>query len=48
MWKLRRVLSGLDQQQALDLLTNKIKDTASNAEFLMLVSKTTLGSKGDD
>ena len=48
MWKLRRVLSGLEQQQALDLLTNKIKDTASNAEFLMLVSKTTLGSKGDD
>ena len=48
MWKLRRVLSGLETQQALELLTNKIKDTASNAEFLMLVSKTTLGSKGDD
>ncbi|MDO5634284.1 MAG: transcription termination factor Rho [Micrococcus sp.] len=48
MWKLRRVLSGLEQQQALELLTNKIKDTASNAEFLMLVSKTTLGAKGED
>ena len=48
MWKLRRVLSGLDTQQALELLTNKIKDTASNAEFLMLVSKTTLGAKGED
>ena len=42
------VLSGLDTQQALELLTNKIKDTASNAEFLMLVSKTTLGAKGED
>ena len=48
MWKLRRVLSGLEQQQALELLTNKIKDTASNAEFLMMVSKNTPGAKGDD
>ncbi|MFC0582579.1 transcription termination factor Rho [Micrococcoides hystricis] len=48
MWRLRRVLSGLEQQQALELLTTKLKDTASNAEFLMLVSKTTLGTKGED
>ncbi|GAB2896951.1 transcription termination factor Rho [Neomicrococcus lactis] len=47
MWRLRRVLSGLEQQQALELLTSKIRDTASNAEFLMLVSKTTLGSKNE-
>ncbi|MGM7670080.1 transcription termination factor Rho [Microbacterium sp. A93] len=47
MWKLRRVLSGLDTQQALEILTNKIRDTQSNAEFLMLVSKTTLGLKGE-
>ncbi|PXA77504.1 transcription termination factor Rho [Auritidibacter sp. NML100628] len=47
MWKLRRVLSGLETQQALELLTNKIKETGSNAEFLMLVSKTTLGGKSD-
>ncbi|MEW1981816.1 transcription termination factor Rho [Citricoccus sp. NPDC079358] len=47
MWKLRRVLSGLDTQQALEILTNKIRETQSNAEFLMLVSKTTLGSKGE-
>lgn len=47
MWKLRRVLSGLETQQSLELLTNKIKDTKSNAEFLMLVSKTTLGSKSE-
>ena len=48
MWKLRRVLSGLEQQQALELLTNKIRDTQSNVEFLMQVQKTTLGSKDSD
>ncbi|GHD08608.1 transcription termination factor Rho [Zhihengliuella salsuginis] len=48
MWRLRRVLSGLDTQQALEVLTTKIRDTQSNAEFLMTVSKTTLGSKSDD
>ena len=45
MWRLRRVLSGLDQQQGLELLINKLKETQSNAEFLMLISKTTLGGK---
>ncbi|WP_149957782.1 transcription termination factor Rho, partial [Zafaria cholistanensis] len=45
MWRLRRVLSGLDTQQALELLTSKIRDTQSNAEFLMLVNRTTLGTK---
>ena len=43
MWRLRRVLSGLDQQQGLELLINKLKETQSNAEFLMLINKTTLG-----
>ncbi|HXD27641.1 MAG TPA: transcription termination factor Rho [Arthrobacter sp.] len=47
MWRLRRVLSGLETQQALEVLTSKIRETQSNAEFLMLVSKTTLGSKSD-
>ncbi|MCC3277639.1 transcription termination factor Rho [Arthrobacter sp. zg-Y40] len=47
MWKLRRVLSGLDTQQALELLTGKIKETQSNVEFLMQIQKTTLGSKDD-
>ncbi|WP_425488285.1 transcription termination factor Rho [Nesterenkonia xinjiangensis] len=45
MWKLRRVLSGLEQQQGLELLINKLKETSSNAEFLMLASKTALGDK---
>nr|WP_208009754.1 transcription termination factor Rho [Nesterenkonia sphaerica] len=47
MWKLRRVLSGLEQEQGLDLLLKKIKDTSSNAEFLLLTQKTTLGGNGD-
>ncbi|UVJ38243.1 transcription termination factor Rho [Arthrobacter sp. CJ23] len=47
MWKLRRVLSGLEQQQSLELLTNKIRETQSNVEFLMQVQKTTLGAKSD-
>nr|WP_218847129.1 transcription termination factor Rho [Psychromicrobium silvestre] len=48
MWRLRRVLSGLDQQQALELLTSKLRDTQSNVEFLMQIQKTTLGAKSDD
>ena len=45
MWRLRRVLSSLEPQQALELLTTKIKETASNAEFLMVVNRTTLDGK---
>ena len=47
MWRLRRVLSGLETQQALELLTSKLKETETNAEFLMLVSKTTLRGQSD-
>ncbi len=47
MWRLRRVLSGLETQQALELLTSKLKDTETNAEFLMLVSKTTLRGQSE-
>jgi transcription termination factor Rho len=41
VWKLRRVLHALDSQQALELLTEKMKETKSNAEFLLQVQKTT-------
>ena len=41
VWKLRRVLSALDGQQALELLLEKLKSTKSNIEFLMQVQKTT-------
>lgn len=47
MWRLRRVLSGLETQQALELLTSKLKETETNAEFLMLVSKTTLRGQAE-
>ncbi|MEP6816259.1 MAG: transcription termination factor Rho, partial [Marmoricola sp.] len=49
IWKLRRVLSGLDGQQALELLLERLKKTSTNLEFLMQVQKTTpmAGSKGD-
>ena len=34
MWKLRRVLSGLDGQQALELLLERLKKSQTNIEFL--------------
>ncbi len=49
IWKLRRVLSGLDSQQALELLLERLKKSSSNIEFLTQVQKTTptAGSNGD-
>ena len=41
VWKLRRVLSGLDSQQALELLLERLKKSQNNLEFLMQVQKTT-------
>ncbi len=42
--KLRRVLSGLDSHQAIDLLTSKLRKSGSNAEFLMEVARTAPGA----
>ncbi|MFF0637596.1 transcription termination factor Rho [Nocardia sp. NPDC004151] len=42
--KLRRVLSGLDSHQAIDLMVDRLKKTKSNIEFLMTVSKTAPGA----
>jgi len=39
IWKLRRALAGLDQQQALELVLSRLKDTASNVEFLLKLEK---------
>jgi transcription termination factor Rho len=44
VWKLRRVMGALDQQQAIELLLGKLRETRSNAEFLMQVQKTTPGT----
>jgi transcription termination factor Rho len=44
VWQLRRVLHALEPQQALEVLMDRMKDTKSNAEFLLKVQKTTVGS----
>jgi transcription termination factor Rho len=41
VWKLRRVLHALDSQQAIELLLDKMRQTKSNAEFLLQIQKTT-------
>jgi transcription termination factor Rho len=48
IWKLRRVLSGLDGQQALELLLERLKKTQNNLEFLMQVQKTTPTAGGQE
>ena len=39
IWKLRRALAGLEQQQALELVLTRLKETASNVEFLLKLEK---------
>jgi transcription termination factor Rho len=46
--KLRRVLSGLDSHQAIDLLIGQLRKTKTNYEFLVQVSKTTPGAVDAD
>ena len=41
MWKLRRVLSGMDDQAALEMLLNRLRRTQTNNEFLVVISRTT-------
>ncbi len=48
IWKLRRALAGLDQQQALELVLNRLKETSSNVEFLMQVQKSMPTPSGSD
>jgi transcription termination factor Rho len=43
-WKLRRALAGLDQQQALEIVLGKLKETSSNVEFLMQIQKSLPGA----
>ncbi|RWA22035.1 hypothetical protein MBRU_13705 [Mycolicibacterium brumae DSM 44177] len=46
--KLRRVLSGLDSHQAIDLLMSQLRKTKTNYEFLVQVSKTAPGTTNDN
>ncbi|MFD6092593.1 transcription termination factor Rho [Oerskovia sp. NPDC060338] len=48
VYKLRRVMGALDQQQAIELLLGKLKETKSNVEFLLQVQKTTPGGIHND
>jgi len=48
IYKLRRVMGALDQQQAIELLIGKLRETKSNVEFLLQVQKTTPGAPGSD
>ncbi len=50
IWKLRRVLSGLEGQQGLELVLGKLKKTQNNVEFLMEINKTMPGgaNNGDN
>lgn len=41
IWKLRRVLSGLETQQGLEMLLKQMRKTRNNIEFLTLISRTT-------
>ncbi|HEU4807304.1 MAG TPA: transcription termination factor Rho [Homoserinimonas sp.] len=43
-WKLRRALAGLEQQQALEIVLGKLKETNSNDEFLMQIQKSLPGA----
>ena len=40
VWKLRRLLSGLEGQQGLELMLDRLKKSATNLEFLMSINKT--------
>ena len=48
VWKLRRVLSALDQQQGIELLIDRLKKSKSNVEFLMQVQKTSSIQMNED
>ena len=39
MWRLRRLFAGMEQQQAIEMVLGRLKDTGSNAEFLMSLAK---------
>ncbi|WP_375433417.1 transcription termination factor Rho [uncultured Friedmanniella sp.] len=39
VWKLRRVIGGLDNLQGLEMLLDRLRKTSSNGEFLMAITK---------
>jgi len=45
--RLRRMLAGLDQQQQLEVVLSKLKETSSNTEFLVQIQKSLPGANGN-
>jgi len=41
IWKLRRLLSGMEDQASLEMLLKQMRKTASNYDFLLQISRTT-------
>lgn len=48
IWKLRRILGSIDFEQASDVLLSKLRDTGSNAEFLMRIMRSGIEVDGQD
>ncbi|MCU9519311.1 transcription termination factor Rho [Corynebacterium sp. ES2794-CONJ1] len=48
MHKLRRILSALDNQQAIDLLIKQLKKTKSNREFMMQIASSSIMSADNE
>lgn len=44
-WKMRRIMSALEPQQAAEFVIGKLRDSASNAEFLMKLAKMSVGKE---
>ena len=44
-WKLRRALAGMDQQHALGVILEKLKETNSNVEFLVQMQKSSVAAE---
>jgi transcription termination factor Rho len=47
MWRLRRLLHNMEQQQAIELLITQMRKTKSNVELLMQIQKNTLARDGE-
>ncbi|MBA3528028.1 MAG: transcription termination factor Rho [Propionibacteriaceae bacterium] len=48
IWKLRRVIGGLDGQQGLEMLLDRLRKTSSNTEFMFAITKTLPQGGRDD
>lgn len=44
-WKMRRIMSALEPQQAAEFVISKLRDSSSNAEFLMKLAKMSVGKE---